>query len=191
MSYEIGKFYRVPCLRTKKVLRDGWRPLWGGAWVPVMGPLHRDAGVVNFPWLHWHPDLRFISERIYRQLPMPRVSSPYATPLQKHPTWNREEHLHDTFVEGDVEMRLMKCKRALPEYPRHLAKWLPALEAECAHLKMTNMICPHRGLPLQGCQQDGDVVQCPGHGLRWNVKTGELVRGDQPLPQRSLPQENK
>ena len=23
--------------------------------------------------------------------------------------------------------------------------------------------------------RDGDVVTCPGHGLRWNVKTGELV----------------
>ena len=37
-------------------------------------------------------------------------------------------------------------------------------------------VCPHRGIPLDGlpCTRRG-VVTCPGHGLRWNLRTGKIV----------------
>jgi hypothetical protein len=81
----------------------------------------------------------------------------------------------DPFTTGEVVLRLRKCRREFPEYPRELASWLPALEKSCSGLTMQNMTCPHRGTPLESCSPDGDVVTCPAHGLRWNVKTGELV----------------
>jgi nitrite reductase/ring-hydroxylating ferredoxin subunit len=35
--------------------------------------------------------------------------------------------------------------------------------------------CPHQGGPLARGQLDGEVVTCPWHGWRWNVKTGRAV----------------
>lgn len=173
-QYEVGKSYRVPCIKTRRALADGWRPFWGGAWIPIIGPLHRDDGAVNFRWLHWHVDLRFVGAKVFKAL-MCYGRSPFAVPLQKHPVYSGEERITDTFIEGDICSRLMKCKRQYPEFPRQLAKWLQQLEMEHQGVKMKGMVCPHRGLPLQGCPLDGDVVTCPGHGLRWNIKTGELV----------------
>ena len=36
-----------------------------------------------------------------------------------------------------------------------------------------NNTCLHRGGPLGEGMLDGDVVTCPWHGWRYNVKTGE------------------
>lgn len=179
-AYEVGKFYSVPCIKTVAALKDGWRSIWRGEFIPVTGPLHRDVGPVNFPWLHWHVDLRFVSATVYKELG--DGQSEYARPVQKHPLhWsegghhNSKENLDDSFVEGEVVQRRLKCKRTLPIYPYKQARWLPKLECELKDARLKGMVCPHRGIPLDGCPLDGDVVTCPGHGLRWNVKTGELV----------------
>lgn len=37
----------------------------------------------------------------------------------------------------------------------------------------TSNTCLHRGGPLGEGMLDGDVVTCPWHGWRYNVKTGE------------------
>lgn len=161
--YEIGKYYRVPCVLTKK---HSWL---GSGWQPIIGPMHEDSGVVNFPYDHWHIDLRFVDGRRYKSL---KRMSPYAWPIMKEGRWGGP-----IVLEGPTLQRL-RCKREFPQYPHGQAKWLPLLQKEFRDVKMTNMVCPHRGLPLEGCPRDGDVVQCPGHGLRWNVKTGELVCAD-------------
>lgn len=157
--FEVGKFYRVPCVLTDAHtwLRSGWQT--------VIGPMHSDDGAVNFPHSHWHIDLRFIS------IPSRwNVQFLAGTPIMKNDLCGRP------VVIAGPELRLRKCKREMPIYPFPRAKWLAKLNEECAHLRMKNMVCPHRGLPLSGCPMDGDVVTCPGHGLRWNIKTGELVR---------------
>ena len=38
-------------------------------------------------------------------------------------------------------------------------------------------ICPHAGSPLSGGDLDSGVVTCPAHGSRFDVCTGERVRG--------------
>lgn len=193
--YEVGKNYMVPAIKTRMHCNafQFYRSIFRGAWVPVMGPLHRDAGVVGFPYLHWHIDLRFCSKALWKRIlgrerTPPNESRAFALPLQKHPSnggwstgWGGHpvneygEDLHDSWVEGGVVMRRMKYQREFPKWPRALPSWLPKLEKECAGLRLKGMVCPHRGIPLDNCPRDGDVVTCPGHGLQWNVKTGELV----------------
>lgn len=160
-GFEVGRFYRVPCVLTEK---HSWL---GSGWQPVIGPMHSDAGVVNFPYNHWHIDLRFVPKKV-RYLPEFLIG----TPIMKDDLYG------SPVVTAGPEPRLKKCQRPMPVYPIHRARWIPALEAEYTQVRMKNMVCPHRGLPLHGCPQDGDIVTCPGHGLRWNVKTGELVKGN-------------
>lgn len=161
-SYEVGKYYRVPCVLTHK---HSWL---GSGWQPIIGPMHEDSGVVNFPYDHWHIDLRFVDGRRYKG--RIQILSPYTWPILKNDRYGGE------VVKQGPEMKRLRCKRVFPPYPHDQAKWLPALQEEFCAVKMKNMVCPHRGLPLEGCPRDGDVVQCPGHGLRWNVITGELVK---------------
>ena len=44
--------------------------------------------------------------------------------------------------------------------------------------------CTHSGASLSNGFLDGDVVECPLHGSRFNVKSGEVVSApaDEPLP---------
>src|ERR1044072_2935348 len=43
--------------------------------------------------------------------------------------------------------------------------------------------CSHLGGPLSEGKLEGDVVQCPWHGSRFNVKAGSVVDGPAPFPQ--------
>lgn len=49
----IGKRYRVPA-----VLVAGWLSARHGfnGWLPITGPMHEDAEIINFPHLHYHVD---------------------------------------------------------------------------------------------------------------------------------------
>jgi nitrite reductase/ring-hydroxylating ferredoxin subunit len=42
--------------------------------------------------------------------------------------------------------------------------------------------CNHMGAPLDKGTLDGNVVTCPLHGSKWDVKTGLLVKFVRPLP---------
>ena len=42
--------------------------------------------------------------------------------------------------------------------------------------------CNHMGGPLEKGTLEANVVTCPLHGSRWDVKTGTLVRFARPLP---------
>jgi 3-phenylpropionate/trans-cinnamate dioxygenase ferredoxin subunit len=41
--------------------------------------------------------------------------------------------------------------------------------------------CNHMGGQLDKGKLEGNVVTCPRHGSRWDVKTGKLVQFSQPL----------
>lgn len=180
-KYAVGKSYEVPCVKAIRGHR--WDRLFGGEWVPVIGPEHRDGEIIGFPYLHYHIDWRFASKRLFKRASQ-RYSfvapmddrNVYNRVLHRWPIQNKQETMEDPFHSGGIVLRRRKCQREFPDYPRDLATWLPALEKSCAGLTMQNMTCPHRGMPLASCPREGDVVTCPGHGLRWNVKTGELVQ---------------
>jgi hypothetical protein len=146
-EYEVGKYYRVPCVRTEDCRKSR----------PVFLPLHEDAALIGFPHYHYHEDPRFLDSRDYKQFSFERVFCPTVGVL------------------GPAEYRLRKCKRAMPEYPRHMP-WRISLAHAYAKEKLRNGICPHKGTDLTTCPVVDGIVTCPGHGLRWNVTTGKLVR---------------
>jgi nitrite reductase/ring-hydroxylating ferredoxin subunit len=47
--------------------------------------------------------------------------------------------------------------------------------------------CSHLGGPLSEGKLEGDVVQCPWHGSRFNVRDGSVVDGPQALTLEQLP----
>lgn len=154
----IGRYYRVPCVDV---------PMWNGM-VPVFGPLHEDREIIGFPEEHWHIDWRFVPSAFIDQ----RTSRGVVHGLVV--SWKN--------ARGGIVMLRRKCRREMPDFPTHPHSgrevfWLRDLEANHrgARLKC-GRICPHRGLPLAGCPVKDGVVVCPGHGLAWNVDTGELVR---------------
>ena len=52
MNYQVGKFYRVPCIRAAKPVQ------YGNEWLPILGPWHEDTEHINFPHHHYHVDAR-------------------------------------------------------------------------------------------------------------------------------------
>lgn len=179
MDYEIGKMYWVPTVATA-IHREP---------IAVMGPLHEDAQDVGFDPYHYHADPRFISERnLLRHLGWTLAPS-YAQGTLNKPVSIRPEHAPDSWGERDREwwplidhkpvLRLRKCHRTMPTFLWWWAPWLQGLEARhkgCT-LNLDDPICPHRGIPLSGVprlEDDPDVAVCPGHGLLWNMRTGDL-----------------
>lgn len=169
MSPEVGRYYLVPCMYVQKTAFAWWIPDDG--WVPVIGPRHEDAEHLNFPYEHYHIDWRFIPDK------------------QFHRNHGREHHssvLSNTGggTLGDAKPALKRraCRREMPDFPSLTMRpasirirW-QAMEREhaCAKLKPGN-ICPHRGINLTPFIKPDGTVICPGHGLRFDTKTGNLL----------------
>jgi len=48
-------------------------------------------------------------------------------------------------------------------------------------------VCTHDGGPVAEGELDGDVIECPRHGARFNVRTGAVVRLPATTPVLTLP----
>lgn len=181
---EVGRFYLVPCIKVERCARSALMDADG--WVPVLGSKHRDAEHIEFPDEHYHVDWRFVGARGYRNV-MATSFAPHGSVLTSDGSdpWNRGVHRAS-------ELRRIKCKREMPIFPSRqmlgtsstrvsgtppATRWARLERAQavvCNKLKPGN-VCPHRGIALdQFAQADGTAI-CPGHGLRWNLATGELM----------------
>jgi len=162
----VGKYYLVPCVQT-----------FNGLWWPIIGPKHEDAEYINFPHQHYHYDLRFFGAR---QLTYTQANN-YKSLRDKGVRYALLMiALEGKLKDGITEKRL-RCKRPMPSFPiahpvtAQQTTWFPKLEEAYKDKKLTCLRCPHRGLPLNGLPvKDGKVI-CPGHGLQFNIETGELV----------------
>lgn len=166
----VGRQYRVPC-----VIRytGGKMSFW-----PVIGPWHEDKDIIGFDWHHFHYDVRFLSKAQMNTL-SPFRSEAYALV---------SVFTNETGIRGarDTEQPVLHWKRRLlkremPDFPSTSSvdgsknKLSTNIEAAFKDVKMTCMTCPHRGFKLTGLPvKDGNVV-CNGHGLKWNLSTGEMV----------------
>lgn len=159
----VGRFYMVPTV----ILNFGPMAM---RVCPVVGPLHEDAEFIKFPDRHFHPDRRFTSQAWFD----------YYASYSTH--WNVvyafEVRGRDTGM-LDGGRRKRKCLRTVGSFtaPNGPPQWLTGLEQAYRHEKLRDkMICPHRGISCVGvvAESDGGVV-CPGHGLKWNPKDGELI----------------
>lgn len=158
---EVGRYYLVPCRAVHGTSR----------WYPIHGPLHddRDIGIAA---KHHHVDLRFMSKRqILRWIVWRNTNLPPEVEAM-------------TQVIGDthggrqtaVFYRKVMCKRQMPQFPA--LAWQERIGRRFAGhcLNLEHPVCPHKGFSLTGLPQDADgIVTCPGHGLRWNLRTGRLV----------------
>mgnify|MGYP002784344289 CR=1 FL=1 len=151
----LGQRYRVRCVRT-----DGLH--YWPKWIPVLGPLHEDAAIIDFPEDHWHIDWRFAPASFFD-----------FTRCRVHPLG---QVISKRNTRGGLVRHALVYKREMPEFPNY-AHWLPELEAAHADDRLKpGLVCPHRGISLKGCPHRGGVIVCPGHGLAWDVTTGRLVR---------------
>ena len=177
--YEVGKFYRVPCVYAK------WPDRYvAPRWWPVIGPQHEDAEFINADYQHYHVDFRFLNEESRQMLRGPqgpsRAFSVVITSVNIVAAavgLPAEGSSAERLPEDDswLQVKRLKCKALWPAYPSRFAWWLGELEAAYLGERLREgRICPHKGTDLSTIRPDGDVVTCPLHGLRWNVRTGEL-----------------
>lgn len=175
-QFIVGKFYLVPCMHAQPSARSAWMDASG--WVPVLGPKHEDAEHLDFEFPHYHIDWRFVGHAAYRIA----TNGKHPSPLRHVMTNNAGNAWHHK-LEGVPQLRRIKCKREMPEFPHTVSfnkehtNWERMERAQaftCNKLKPGN-ICPHRGIDLTSFIKDDGTVICPGHGLKWNTVTGELM----------------
>lgn len=177
---QIGKFYDVPTVQCKFFGRDD---IW-----PIIGPMHEDKEYIGFEYLHYHLDYRFFTQDQWQFIQrwtsnkiekygigilLSEVIGETSIGYQSNPLDLKRYTLPKPI------MRRRKYQREMPVFS-HLSeiKWLQDLEdAYADKALLPSLICPHRGASLQGLPIDENgCVTCPLHQLRWNVKTGKLVR---------------
>lgn len=158
--------------------------------VPLLGPVHEDREIINFPDYHFHIDWRFVKPRVFEAMIREQEVSIGFDATQKHypPRLQMYEPAHLLMamaaVAGGNIKRDVHRYRPMTLYREHAVfpdrvRWLGSLEAKYASAKLRpNLVCPHRGISCAGvtCSGDGLKVVCPGHGLAWNRETGELIR---------------
>lgn len=170
----VGKRYSVPVV----IRKNAAKPL---SVLPVIGPLHEDKEFIGFPARHWHPDRRFIPQSWFKQ----EFNNHWSVVLSPYPSQMAGQlgvGLRTAWQEPvviDGGRRILTCKRLVTSFCERDGKpprWLARMESAYKDEHLRNMICPHRGISCIGVkpEADGSVV-CPGHGLAWNPKTGELV----------------
>lgn len=172
----VGKRYSVPVIVRQW---DGPKRL---TVVPVIGTLHEDAEHINFPDRHWHPDRRFICEAWFKSVG--REGNHWKAIFVPYPVnpWTGKAPSKPLVVDGG--RKVLVCKRLVGSFvepPGALLApcppfWLKTMETAYKDVRLRNMICPHRGISCVGVkpEADGGIV-CPGHGLKWNPETGELI----------------
>jgi hypothetical protein len=158
-----GRFHLVPAVRVTE-----WRGL-RDCWIPVMGPKHEDAEHVKFPWPHFHVDWRYVPQRVWNRF-WSNTGRHYGMPIQCP-----DMRGNKVIAEGPT-LRRFTLKRDGGAYPIKSATWRKSLGESMGCQKLMNGLCPHRGIPVSAMQRDGDILTCPGHGLRWHAITGELVQ---------------
>lgn len=160
----IGEKYLVPCV------------MYRNDWTPVLGRCHDDKEIIGFSDRHWHYDYRFVSQEEFDH-----YAGSYGGEMKIMARLVAEKDV----TEGPIPKPLI-CLRRMPIFPHEFIDWrgeikevpyLRDLEKQFEKTKLNCAKCPHRGFDLSQLPQNrnGDVT-CPGHGLRWNAKTGELVK---------------
>jgi nitrite reductase/ring-hydroxylating ferredoxin subunit len=184
--YEVGKFYRVPCVYWNH--REWQAPRW---W-PILGDWHEDAELINFPAHHFHIDARFVAPR--HKTPERReafLKECVRWPIQRDAILiinGRFKAPNPDTSAPSISYRWRKCQRAEftvlrgQAYRDHFIPfWMQRLEDHYQAIELKRPICPHKGAPLNGPTDAEGCVTCPLHGLRFKESTGCLVRHTAPV----------
>lgn len=169
---EVGSFYLVPCV---EIILQRRRGLF---WL-VIGTWHEDAKL-GVPKFHFHHDVRFYTDARNKN------------PLNRgfhwggNPAYNLGKvlapEISDEHNPPEIVYRRMRMLRPMPDFPMsgftgNKTTMQITLEDEFKGVQLNCLKCPHRGMSLKGLPvaADGTVI-CNGHGLKWNLKTGRMVK---------------
>ena len=163
VDVEVGKMYRVPCVR-RLYTRDA-ADFSGSGWVPVIGPIHDDKEVIGFAPLHLHRDTRF--EDTSRDW---RLNTPLGRLARVESVGVHEALGIPIPIRHQYSLRQRKCRRLTDVWTP--VRFTQSLEEAYRRCRIgPDGLCPHRGIPLAiGARlKDGSTV-CAGHGLRWSAE---------------------
>lgn len=132
---------------------------------PVVDRPHRDYAY-GLDKSHYHIDWRFMPEA--------EVNEHHSYQVSNYRYKLKNAEYFSPIMESEAVGEFFSPWRYKRDYqfPEGTFK---LLEAAMKGTKMKKMKCPHHGTNLVSCRIVDDVVTCPQHGLKWNVKTGELV----------------
>lgn len=166
-TVEAGTAYLVPTLNVRT-----WKMS-----VPILEPEHDDIDVIRFPQTHWHIDWRFTTEAFldhYTRVQATKHSRIVPPDQRFTGLIIVRSHQGEVMTDGTVTTASLTCRRQSPDFP---VTWFTSeLENRYSQAKAKNMICPHRGINLRGQPIECGRVTCPGHGLQFDIESGELVR---------------
>lgn len=181
----IGRWYRVPAIRMD---RRSWGSeprsrLADALWWPVTGTRHTDEDHFQFPYPHYHLDVRFLTRQHLRQIDS-RGIAPALTYARAQPLTVPGDVRQHVPASDILRPRLvrMRCARDWPAFPRQFAqsKQIASLAEEFAgrqaRRSSAGWVCPHRAYPLGQVAPDTEgVITCPLHGLRIDATTGRCL----------------
>ena len=164
---EVGAFYSVPCVRVPF-------GFYGMKWAPVIGPKHRDVEL-GVDWEHWHVDWRFVPDAtLHQAIAYSTIQSPHGKVVSN----DNPERWGEQKLTGPSVLKRHLCLREMPDFPAAPKPEWAAMEvaqrARCDKLK-DGHTCPHRGIDLRPFEKEDGTAVCPGHGLRWDLRTGLLL----------------
>jgi hypothetical protein len=141
-----------------------------GEW-PVLGAMHTDVEHFNFPYPHYHVDVRFLTQRqvsliesYYRHQQLSVAAIVGVQPLHRR---------GEALPKGRPILKRRKCRTAETPYVWGDQAPVLALRADYSDPAMPiakpdgRLLCPHRKVDLSSLVPDEQgIVTCPLHGLR-------------------------
>jgi len=172
-SVEVGKFYLAPHIQIPG--SDGIMGYAPGEFCPVLTPMHEDGDLLNFPYMHYHYDRRFIPPEEYQKHLFYWDSLAVSVILESRVGTQSDRRVSDAWLNLPIHWFRRKCYRQMPEMQlpdeSPIARRLIAAHADC---ELRDRVCPHKGVSLMGIPvNDRGQIVCPGHGLKWNAVTGK------------------
>lgn len=158
----VGKYYLVPCVDIHEEL------------IPIRLPIHDDAEYLRVPQRHVHYDFRFLSKTWLDSL---EDNIAYYFKADQKETYYSS--IHSIGITPDIIYKKKLCKRlpnSFPDWIFNINRKFQEFEKAFLGCKLKpNLVCPHKGISLKSEPIKDGIVVCPGHGLAFDISTGECV----------------
>ena len=170
---EIGKIYMVPGIKTHI----------GGKYMflPILGTFHEDHEIGNSEY-HLHYDERFLTDKMdefinyggLQEIPVTGITDDDGVRL----VYPEDANCYGQFPTPEEFPFL--CVKQFTDRSSIRPRWYHSLFVKMKRknkdkLDLKCKKCPHKGFPLNGVIPKDGILTCPGHLLKWDAETGELL----------------